>query len=90
MTKTRTLALRIAVSLTVTMFFLWLAFRGQDIHQLSHSLIEQPLLWFALLAALNIFSHLLRAIRWNRLRLSVDGYRCRVRIATRPRLWLWR
>ncbi|MBP6672797.1 MAG: flippase-like domain-containing protein [Bacteroidetes bacterium] len=67
MTKTRTLALRIAVSLTVTMFFLWLAFRGQDIHQLSHSLIEQPLLWFALLAALNIFSHLLRAIRWKML-----------------------
>lgn len=67
MTKTRTLALRIAVSLTVTMFFLWLAFRGQDIQQLSHSLIEQPILWFALLAALNIFSHLLRAVRWKML-----------------------
>lgn len=65
MTKPQTLALRIAVSLSVTVFFLWLAFRGQDIGKLGHALIEQPILWFVLLAALNIISHLLRALRWK-------------------------
>jgi uncharacterized protein (TIRG00374 family) len=65
MMRPRTLAFRIALSLSVTSFFLWLAFRGQDIGNLGHALIEQPVLWFILLAVLNIVSHLLRAFRWK-------------------------
>ncbi len=65
MTKTQTFSLRIFITLGVTAFFLWFAFRGQDIHHLAHALVEQPVQWFVLLFILNICSHLLRAFRWK-------------------------
>ncbi|MFZ4621233.1 MAG: lysylphosphatidylglycerol synthase transmembrane domain-containing protein, partial [Bacteroidota bacterium] len=65
MTKGQTFSLRIFISLAVTAFFLWFAFRGQDMGQLFSALVQQPAGWLILLIGLNIFSHLLRAYRWK-------------------------
>lgn len=61
----RTFLLRLAASLTVTAFFLWLAFHERDMSGLLQTLLQLPLAWLAGLFALQTFSHLLRAVRWR-------------------------
>jgi uncharacterized protein (TIRG00374 family) len=63
--KKRTFILRLAASLTVTAFFLWLAFHERDMSGLLGTLAQKPILWAAGLFALQAFSHLLRAVRWR-------------------------
>jgi uncharacterized protein (TIRG00374 family) len=57
--------LRIVISLGITAFFVWFAFRGRDLGSLSHTLLQQPVIWFFILFALQTLSHLLRAVRWK-------------------------
>jgi len=63
--KTKSFYIRIAASLLLTLFFIWIAFREKDLHELTYTLLRQPLIWFVGLFALHTFSHLLRAIRWK-------------------------
>jgi uncharacterized protein (TIRG00374 family) len=65
MTNRRSIFFRTAASLSVTAFFLWLAFHGRDLGSLKETLLRQPLLWFIGLFLLQAFSHFLRAIRWR-------------------------
>jgi len=57
--------IRIAVSLLLTLLFIWIAFREKDLGELTNTMLRQPLIWFVGLFALHTFSHLLRAIRWK-------------------------
>lgn len=60
-----TLYLRIAISIGITAFFLWLAFHERDLSSLQSTLLHQPIAWLVGLFLLQTFSHLLRAIRWK-------------------------
>ncbi len=57
--------LRILLSMALTMFFLWIAFHDADPDELLHALFRLPLLWFFGLFTLQLFSHILRAVRWR-------------------------
>ncbi|NUN69669.1 MAG: flippase-like domain-containing protein [Bacteroidetes bacterium] len=70
--KKRSFILRVAASLAVTAFFLWLAFRERDMSGLLQTLAQKPLLWLAGLFLLQAFSHLLRAVRWRYLMQPVS------------------
>jgi uncharacterized protein (TIRG00374 family) len=57
--------IRILLSMALTMFFLWIAFRGADPVELQNTMLRLPAAWFFGLFVLQTFSHVLRAIRWK-------------------------
>ncbi len=52
-------------SVALSAVFLYLAFRGKDLNEIWHSIIDVHWIWFIVLFAGSAFSHLLRAWRWT-------------------------
>jgi uncharacterized protein (TIRG00374 family) len=72
---------RVAVSLAVTAFFLWLALRGVEWAQVAAHLREANWAWLALSALVGTLGVHLRALRWKTLLAPVDP-----NVAFRPRV----
>ncbi|MHA6696364.1 lysylphosphatidylglycerol synthase transmembrane domain-containing protein [Chryseobacterium sp. A301] len=64
----------IGISVAVAVFFLWLAFRGLDIHAIQGYFAEANYLWVLFAAVFGLLAYWIRAIRWNLL-LEPMGYR---------------
>jgi glycosyltransferase 2 family protein len=53
------------LSFGLTLLFMYLAFRGKDMHQLWASVSGVPFIWFVILTIGGTLSHVLRAWRWQ-------------------------
>ena len=54
------------------MGLLWLAFRGEDINKILTEIKNAHYIWIALAVIVMIFSHIVRALRWNQLLDTLD------------------
>ena len=62
------------VFLSIGVFLLWLAMRGQDFSQLWSQITQFNYWWIALSLLMNFLSHFSRAVRWNML-IEPLGYK---------------
>ena len=69
-------SIKMLVFLSIGVFLLWLALRGQDFGQLWQEITHFNYWWIALSLLLNFLSHFSRAIRWNML-IEPLGYKPR-------------
>jgi hypothetical protein len=58
-------SIQVVISIVLTVLFLYLAFRGQDINQIIQSIANVPFIWFVILFAGTVVSHVIRAWRWR-------------------------
>ncbi len=57
--------LTIVISITVAVFFMWLAFRGLNFSEIKGYFAKANYLWVAAAAAFGILAYWFRAVRWN-------------------------
>lgn len=55
----------IAISLAVAVFFMWLAFKGLNFHEIKGYFAKANYLWVAAAAVFGVLAYWFRAIRWN-------------------------
>lgn len=57
--------LNYSLSFVLTLFLMYLAFRGKDMGQLWSSISSVPIVWFVILTIGGMLSHIVRAWRWQ-------------------------
>ncbi len=58
-------ALQLTVSITISLFFLWLSLRGTNLAEVGHAIAAVDLRFVALHIASLLFIHLFRVLRWR-------------------------
>ena len=57
---------------SIGIFLFWLVYKDQNVHEIWDALKDVNYFWIWISIILGLFSHVVRALRWNMLAKSID------------------